>query len=98
MPDGDQARLRCAYGLVFALPGPPILLHGEEIGMGDRLDLDGRLSVRTPMRWSSAGKRRVLERVAGGSRAPARRCRAHAVAVPDQARSRNGDSVLSAPD
>jgi len=29
-----------------------VLFYGEEIGMGENLDVDGRLSVRTPMQWT----------------------------------------------
>src|SRR5690606_17275907 len=53
MLDGDPARVRLVYSLLFTLPGTPVLFYGEEIGMGENLDVDGRLSVRTPMQWSS---------------------------------------------
>jgi trehalose synthase len=49
---GDERRLRMAYSLVFSLPGTPTLFYGEEIGMRENLAIDGRLAVRTPMRWS----------------------------------------------
>ena len=52
MLDGDQAAIRMVYSLVFALPGTPVLFYGEEIGMGENLDIEGRLSVRSPMQWS----------------------------------------------
>jgi trehalose synthase len=52
MLGGDQDRLRMVYSLVFTLPGTPVLFYGEEIGMGENLDIEGRLSVRTPMQWS----------------------------------------------
>ncbi|HEV2061345.1 MAG TPA: alpha-amylase family protein, partial [Solirubrobacteraceae bacterium] len=52
MLGGDERRLRCAYSLMLALPGTPILLWGEEIGMGDNPELPDRLAVRTPMQWS----------------------------------------------
>ena len=52
MVDGDPAWLRLVYSLVFSLPGTPVLFYGEEIGMGENLDIDGRLSVRTPMQWT----------------------------------------------
>jgi glycosidase len=48
--DGD--RLRMAYSLMLSLPGTPVLFYGEEIGMGENLDIEGRSSVRTPMQWS----------------------------------------------
>jgi maltose alpha-D-glucosyltransferase/alpha-amylase len=42
-----------AWSLVLTLPGTPVILYGDEIGMGEDLSLDGRMSVRTPMQWSS---------------------------------------------
>jgi trehalose synthase len=51
MLDGDPRRLRMVYSLLFSLPGTPVLYYGEEIGMGENLDIEGRLSVRTPMQW-----------------------------------------------
>ena len=39
---------------MLSLPGTPILRYGDEIGMGDDLSLKERMSVRTPMQWSSA--------------------------------------------
>ena len=52
MLDGDQQRIRLAYSLLFSLPGTPVLFYGEEIGMGENLDIPGRMSVRTPMQWT----------------------------------------------
>ncbi|HET6626294.1 MAG TPA: alpha-amylase family protein [Nocardioidaceae bacterium] len=52
MFDGDPRRTRMAYSLMFSLPGTPVLFYGEEIGMGENLAIDGRLSVRTPMQWT----------------------------------------------
>ena len=40
------------YSLAFSLPGTPVLFYGEEIGMGENLEIEGRLSVRSPMQWS----------------------------------------------
>jgi trehalose synthase len=54
MLDGDPARLRFVSSLVFSLPGTPVLFYGDEIGMGENLDIEGRLSVRTPMQWKDA--------------------------------------------
>src|SRR5690606_11217075 len=34
-------------------PGTPVLWYGEEIGMGDCLELPERDPVRTPMQWSA---------------------------------------------
>jgi maltose alpha-D-glucosyltransferase/alpha-amylase len=49
----DQQRIRLALALTMALPGTPVLLYGDEIGMGEDLSLPGRLAVRNPMQWSS---------------------------------------------
>jgi len=53
MLGGDLRRIKLAYSLMFSLPGTPVLFYGEEIGMGENLDIPGRLSVRTPMQWSA---------------------------------------------
>jgi maltose alpha-D-glucosyltransferase/alpha-amylase len=53
MLGGDQRHQELVYSLLFSLPGTPVLRYGEEIGMGDDLSLPGRMSVRTPMQWSS---------------------------------------------
>jgi trehalose synthase len=48
---GDRRRLELVYSLLFALPGTPVLLYGEELGMGDDLSVEGRGSVRVAMQW-----------------------------------------------
>ncbi len=53
MLDGDPRRIRMVYSLLFSLPGTPALFYGEEIGMGEDLDVPGRLAVRTPMQWGT---------------------------------------------
>jgi len=53
MLDGDPRRVRMVYSLLFSLPGTPVLFYGEEIGMGENLDVPGRLAVRTPMQWNA---------------------------------------------
>lgn len=53
MFEGDPRRLKMVYSLLFALPGTPVLFYGEEIGMGENLDVPGREAVRTPMQWTS---------------------------------------------
>ena len=53
MLGGDQNRLRSAYSLMYSLPGTPLLFYGEEIGMGENLEIPGRLSVRSPMQWTA---------------------------------------------
>ena len=52
MLDGDPRRIKMAYSLMFSLPGTPSLFYGEEIGMGENLDIEGRMAVRSPMQWS----------------------------------------------
>ncbi|MDV3220286.1 alpha-amylase family protein [Intrasporangium sp.] len=52
MLDGDEARLRLAYSLQFTMPGTPVLRYGDEIGMGEDLELPERDAIRTPMQWS----------------------------------------------
>src|SRR5271156_213154 len=39
-------------GLLFSLPGTPVIYYGDEIGMGDNIFLGDRDGVRTPMQWS----------------------------------------------
>src|SRR5690625_1733931 len=53
MMDGDPRRVRLVYSLLFSLPGTPALYYGEEIGMGEDLEAEGRMAVRTPMQWSA---------------------------------------------
>ncbi len=53
MLDGDPRRIRMAYSLLFTLPGTPVLFYGEEIGMGENVEVPGREAVRTPMQWSA---------------------------------------------
>ncbi|AUG48107.1 alpha amylase [Haloarcula taiwanensis] len=47
----DHDRIAMAHSLLFAYPGTPVILSGDEIGMGSDLWLDERESVRTPMQW-----------------------------------------------
>ena len=50
---GDDSSIVLLTALILGLPGSPYLYYGDEIGMGDRLDLTDRDGVRTPMQWSS---------------------------------------------
>jgi maltose alpha-D-glucosyltransferase / alpha-amylase len=50
---GDRRRIELAYSLMFTLPGTPVVRYGDEIGMGDDLDLPERVAARTPMQWST---------------------------------------------
>ena len=71
MLDGDPRRIRMVYSLLFSLPGTPTLYYGEEIGMGEDLEAEGRMAVRTPMQWepisnggfSNAPSRRLIQRL-----------------------------------
>jgi maltose alpha-D-glucosyltransferase / alpha-amylase len=54
MLGGDGPRLRMAWSLMLTLPGTPVIFMGDEIGMGENLDIPDRMSVRVPMQWSDA--------------------------------------------
>ncbi|MCF0048836.1 alpha-amylase family protein [Dyadobacter sp. LJ53] len=49
---GSRQQTELAYSLMFSLPGTPVIRYGDEIGMGDNLELEERHAVRTPMQWS----------------------------------------------
>src|SRR5581483_8400726 len=49
----DRRRIELMNGLLFSLPGTPVLYYGDEIGMGDNIFLGDRNGVRTPMQWSA---------------------------------------------
>lgn len=53
MVQNNQAQIRLAFSVLTTLPGVPVIRYGEEIGMGDDLNLPERKSVRTAMQWSS---------------------------------------------
>ncbi len=52
--DGDRGQMELAYALLLSLPGAPFLYYGDEIGMGDTIELSDRDGVRTPMQWDSS--------------------------------------------
>jgi maltose alpha-D-glucosyltransferase / alpha-amylase len=54
MLQGELPRIKLAFSLLFSMPGAPLLVYGDELGMGDDLALDGRNAVRTPMQWTGA--------------------------------------------
>jgi maltose alpha-D-glucosyltransferase / alpha-amylase len=58
----NRRKIELLNGLLFSLPGTPVIYYGDEIGMGDNIYLGDRNGVRTPMQWSS-------DRNAGFSRA-----------------------------
>jgi maltose alpha-D-glucosyltransferase/alpha-amylase len=53
MLGNDRRRIELAMSLLFSLPGTPMVQYGDEIGMGDDLELDERECARTPMQWTS---------------------------------------------
>jgi maltose alpha-D-glucosyltransferase/alpha-amylase len=52
--DNDRARIQLLYALLLSLPGSPIIYYGDEMGMGDRFELEDRDGVRTPMQWDDS--------------------------------------------
>jgi maltose alpha-D-glucosyltransferase/alpha-amylase len=67
-----------------------VIFYGEEIGMGENLDEEGRMAVRVPMQWSEDGGfsqvPETVREIPEGSFAPER------VNVADQ--KRDADSLL----
>ncbi|HSA94165.1 MAG TPA: maltose alpha-D-glucosyltransferase [Terriglobales bacterium] len=62
----NRAKIELMNGLLFSLPGTPVVYYGDEIGMGDNIYLGDRNGVRTPMQWTP-------DRNAGFSRANSQR-------------------------
>ena len=58
----SRRKMELLSGLLFSLPGTPVVYYGDEIGMGDNVYLGDRNGVRTPMQWT-------MDRNAGFSRA-----------------------------
>jgi maltose alpha-D-glucosyltransferase/alpha-amylase len=50
--NNDRKKMELMNGLLFSLPGTPVIYYGDEIGMGDNFYLGDRNGVRTPMQWS----------------------------------------------
>jgi trehalose synthase len=50
--DNNRQRIELLNSLLYSFPGTPILYYGDEIGMGDNIDLGDRNGVRTPMQWN----------------------------------------------
>ncbi len=74
MLEGDRRRIELSYSLMMTLPGTPVIRYGDEIGMGDDLDLPERQSARTPMQWSgepqggfSTNRKPILPVISGGA-------------------------------
>jgi maltose alpha-D-glucosyltransferase/alpha-amylase len=90
-----RRRIELMKGLLFSLPGSPILYYGDEIGMGDNIYLGDRNGVRTPMQWSA-------DRNAGFSKANSQRLHLPVIIDPEyhhqsinvEAQQRNTHSLL----
>ena len=91
----DRKLIEMMNGLLFSMPGTPILYYGDEIGMGDNIYLGDRNAVRTPMQWNS-------DRNAGFSAANPQRLylpviidpEYHSQAVNVEAQQQNPNSLL----
>jgi maltose alpha-D-glucosyltransferase/alpha-amylase len=91
----DRRLIEMMNGLLFSLPGAPIVYYGDEIGMGDNIYLGDRNGVRTPMQWDA-------DRNAGFSAANPQRLylpviidpEYHAQAVNVAAQEQNPNSLL----
>jgi maltose alpha-D-glucosyltransferase/alpha-amylase len=91
----DRKTIELMNGLLFSMPGTPVVYYGDEIGMGDNIYLGDRNGVRTPMQWSG-------DRNAGFSRANPQSIflpvvidpEYHAQAVNVEGQSNNSNSLL----
>jgi maltose alpha-D-glucosyltransferase/alpha-amylase len=50
----DRRKIELMNSMLFTLPGTPVLYYGDEIGMGDNIQLFDRNGVRTPMQWDNS--------------------------------------------
>jgi maltose alpha-D-glucosyltransferase/alpha-amylase len=50
--ENDRRCIELMNGMLLSLPGTPIIYYGDEIGMGDNINLGDRNGVRTPMQWN----------------------------------------------
>ena len=48
----NRRTIELVNGILFSMPGTPVIYYGDEIGMGDNIYLGDRDGVRTPMQWS----------------------------------------------
>jgi maltose alpha-D-glucosyltransferase/alpha-amylase len=93
--NNDRKKIELINGLLFSLPGTPVIYYGDEIGMGDNIYLGDRNGVRTPMQWSA-------DRNAGFSHTSPQRLylpvniepEYHYEAINVEAQQKNPDSLL----
>jgi maltose alpha-D-glucosyltransferase/alpha-amylase len=93
--ENGRRRIELLNGLLFSLPGTPIVYYGDEIGMGDDVLRPDRDGVRSPMQWTG-------EPSAGFSRAPLERYYSQPItdpvygtaAVNVESERRDGSSLL----
>lgn len=52
--DDDRRQIELLHSLLLSLPGSPVLYYGDELGMGERMELGDRDPVRTPMQWDAS--------------------------------------------
>ena len=50
--ENDRRKIELLNGVMFSMPGTPVMYYGDEIGMGDNVFLGDRDGVRTPMQWT----------------------------------------------
>ncbi|WP_223202467.1 alpha-amylase family protein [Propioniciclava sp. MC1595] len=88
MLDGDPRRIKMVYSLMFSLPGTPVLFYGEEIGMGENLDVPGTPGRADAHAVDPRSQRRVL-----GGRPLAPALLAAVRGLRSRARERRGPAV-----
>ena len=54
MLNGNMRQLRFVFSLLYSFSGAPLIVYGDEIGMGDNLALKDRVAVRTSMQWDDS--------------------------------------------
>jgi maltose alpha-D-glucosyltransferase/alpha-amylase len=73
--ENDLRRILLMHSLLLTMMGSPFLYYGDEIGMGDNIQLRDRNGLRTPMQWDASKN-------AGFSAAPADKLYAPVIADP----------------
>jgi maltose alpha-D-glucosyltransferase/alpha-amylase len=52
--ENDPRKIMLMNSLLFTMGGSPFLYYGDEIGMGDNIQLEDRDGLRTPMQWDDS--------------------------------------------